>query len=192
MRVYTVKSAYNLIRDRPRVNQVNNDPKFWNKVWSLKIPLKVKHFLWRLIRDCLPTKDCLIQKKVMIDSKCPVCNLVNETATHVIVTCPVASLCWQYLGYNHNLHEDMTMQSWAEEVLQHSQRNVINKIFMVAWTIWKNRNDIVWQQRGRDYTEIVNSGVQVPNNWKSAQDKSFDPSVGFLTQSDGAEHWRQP
>ncbi|KAK1377083.1 hypothetical protein POM88_033276 [Heracleum sosnowskyi] len=39
-------------------------------------------------------------------------------------------MCWQKLGYNPILYEDLSMQSWAEEVLQHSQRNVVNKIFM--------------------------------------------------------------
>lgn len=85
----------------------------------------------------------------------------------------------------------MNMQGWAEEVLQYSRRNVINKIFMVAWVIWKNRNDIVWKKKGKEYDEIVKSGVQVLKNWKSAQDKLFDTSTGFLTQSDGDVHWRQ-
>lgn len=192
MGVYTVKSAYALIRDSPRSDQDSNNSKFWNKIWNLKIPLKVKHFLWKSIRGCLPTKDCLRQKKVTLDSMCPVCNLVEETTTHVLVTCPIAMMCWQNLGYTPTLNEDLNMQSWAEEVLQHSRRNVTNKIFMLAWSIWKNRNEIVWKQKGKDYEEIVKSGVQVLNNWESAQDKSFDPSIGFLTQSDGDVHWRQP
>ncbi|KAL8112588.1 hypothetical protein AgCh_020058 [Apium graveolens] len=101
-------------------------------------------------------------------------------------------LCWQYLGYTPTVHEDMGMQVWAEEVLHHSRRNVTNEIFMVAWTSWKNRNDMVWQQKGKDYEEILKSGVQVLNNWESAQDKSFDSTIGFLTQPDGGVHWRQP
>lgn len=46
--------------------------------------------------------------------------------------------------------------------------------------------------KGRDYEEIFNSGVMVLNNWESAQDKTFDPTIGLLTQSDRDVHWRQP
>lgn len=192
MGIYTVKSAYALIRDKARIDQANDTSIFWNQIWNLKIPLKVKHFLWRSIRGCLPSKECLLQKNVVLDSRCPVCNLVEETTYHVLVTCPIAMQCWQYPEYTYAVQADTNMQVWAEQVLQHSRRNVINKIFMVAWAIWKNRNDIVWKQKGKDYVEIVQSDVQVLNYWESAQDKSFDSTIGFLTQSDGDVHWRQP
>lgn len=63
---------------------------------------------------------------------------------------------------------------------------------MVAWPIWNNRNDVVWKQKGREYTEIVTSPTQILNNWEFAQDKSFDSSFGFITQTEGDMCWKQP
>lgn len=68
----------------------------------------------------------------------------------------------------------------------------MNKIFMVAWAIWNNRNDIVWKQKGKEFTEIVTSTNQILNDWKYAQDRSFDHSLGFITQAEGDRCWTKP
>lgn len=34
--------------------------------------------------------------------------------------------------------------------------------------------------------------MHVFNNWESAQDRSLDNSIGFITQADGDSHWKQP
>ncbi|XP_074351790.1 uncharacterized protein LOC141690935 [Apium graveolens] len=63
---------------------------------------------------------------------------------------------------------------------------------MGAWSIWKNRNEVIWQQKGRESKDIVTSTIHVLNDWESAQDRSFDKSIGFITQADGDSHWQQP
>lgn len=113
---YTVKSAYDIIRSRATSNQTSNNSGFWKDIWNLKIPLKVKHFVWRAVRDCLPTKDRLIIKKVEVDSACPVCNLNEETVLHLLIQCPIAQLCWQKLG--HTYGSSLSLEDWIEEILQ--------------------------------------------------------------------------
>lgn len=144
---YTVKSAYASIRDGPEANHTSSSPGFWNKIWNLKIPLKVKHFIWRAISDCLPTKVQLCSRRVEVDIMCPVCNLTEETTVHALLTCPVSALYWQQLDFKHDEHTIVTVKDWIQEVLKHSRRNMINKVFMVAWTIWNNSNNIIWKQK---------------------------------------------
>lgn len=107
----------------------------------------------------MPTKDCLRSKRVEVDSMCPVCNMAEQSNFHVLVTCPVAAQCWHKIGYRYDVRDSTNMEDWVAEVLQHSRKNVINKIFMVAWAIWKNRNDIVWNQKGKECVEIVVSAI---------------------------------
>lgn len=121
---------------------------------------------------------------------CRVCNQTEETVIHVLVKCPIAQLCLQKINFSFG--DYMYFDEWVEEVLKHSRRNLINKVFMVAWAVWKNRNDIVWNQKGKEYEDIVISTLQVLNKWESAQDKTFDNTVGFLIQTDGAVCWEQP
>lgn len=37
--------------------------------------------------------------------------------------------------------------------------------------------------------EVIVSARTLLYQWKNAQDKVFDTSLGFMTQVDGAEHW---
>lgn len=46
---YTVKSAYDVLRDNSMASNASINKTFWTKLWHLKIPLKVKHFMWRAI-----------------------------------------------------------------------------------------------------------------------------------------------
>lgn len=48
-----------------------------------------------------------------------------------------------------------------------------------------NRNDIVWNQISVEPLELVQSAEIVLNQWRNAQDKSFDNYLGFMTQADG-------
>ena len=145
---YSVKSAYALIRSNSVISNTSNNSGFWNKLWNLKIPLKVKHFIWRAVRECLPTKDRLRSRRVEVNIMCPVCNVNEETTLHSLVTCPVANSCWHQLGHSFDMQAIRSIEDWVVEVLKLSSRQEMNKIFMVAWSIWYNRNDIVWKQKG--------------------------------------------
>lgn len=90
---YTVKSAYAVIQETRETNSMADTFK-WNILWNLKIPLKVKHFLWRAVKNVLPTKDQLASKRVPVLLMCPVCNLENETIYHSLVSCQFTKLCW--------------------------------------------------------------------------------------------------
>ncbi|KAL8091728.1 hypothetical protein AgCh_034114 [Apium graveolens] len=63
---------------------------------------------------------------------------------------------------------------------------------MICWEIWKNRNGIVWNQKGEEFDRVVVSAKLTLSQWWSAQDKSFDNFLGFMTQADGKEHWKCP
>lgn len=58
--------------------------------------------------------------------------------------------------------------------------------------LWKNRNELIWQQRSREPTDLVQSAFSVLNQWKSVQDRTFDRFLGHMTNEDGAEHWSLP
>lgn len=63
---------------------------------------------------------------------------------------------------------------------------------MFCWSIWKNRNDLVWNQRSSQVVEVVVSSKVVLNQWQVAQDKTFDSFFSHMTTADGDEHWTAP
>lgn len=97
MGVFTVKSAYRAMRDQQVPNTSQNISNVWKKMWVLKLPPKVKHFIWRALSGCLPTKENLQMRRVQVISSCPVCNNEQETVWHSLVNCQFAGLCWPYV-----------------------------------------------------------------------------------------------
>lgn len=74
---------------------------------------------------------------------------------------------------------------------QHSTET-LEKMVLICWSLWKNINEIVWNQRSTKSGDLVESDELYLNQWKSAQGRSFDNFLGFMTQADGIEHWRKP
>ena len=68
------------------------------EIWKLKIPLKIKIFLWFFQRWILLTKDNLAKKNWTESQKCCECN-GNETIEHLFLHCPYARMVWRIIFY---------------------------------------------------------------------------------------------
>lgn len=83
-------STYSLPQDFYNASHSSNDSGFWGRLWNLKTPAKVKHFLWSASSECLPAKDHLRDRKVMVNELCPICNEVSESTLHCLTACTFA------------------------------------------------------------------------------------------------------
>ncbi|XP_074337025.1 uncharacterized protein LOC141674201 [Apium graveolens] len=123
---------------------------------------------------------------------CPSCNNEPETALHTLVTCQFSRACWDKVGMSFMPDSNTSFLSWLDTVLNvYTGKDVRMKV-MVCWALWKARNELVWDQKGREVTEIITSAATVLNQWSNAQDKNFDCFLGFITQEEGDEQWTLP
>ncbi|KAL5779060.1 hypothetical protein ACOSQ2_009797 [Xanthoceras sorbifolium] len=60
---------------------------WWRFLWSLKIPAKVKLFLWRVFPGWVPSLCKLFEKKVANSAWCPLCDRHDESILHAIWGC---------------------------------------------------------------------------------------------------------
>jgi hypothetical protein len=84
---YTVKSAYKLcisLTDHESLPRVDGN---WKDVWSLQLPQKMKHFCWRLLRLCLPTRFNLHCRGVSCPTTCVLCDDAVEDEMHLFFGC---------------------------------------------------------------------------------------------------------
>ena len=93
------KSAYQVALRLKQQNCVEHsiatrDRPIWNKIWSLKVPPKVKNILWRACFNILPTQDNLHRRKLHMEPGCGFYCQNSETAEHVLWTCPFARNVW--------------------------------------------------------------------------------------------------
>lgn len=91
---FKVKSCYNQLRGER--NMVNAN--FWRKLWSLKLPGKIIHFIWRACRMCLPTAVDLKSKHASIESSCSWCHNYEENGIHVLFDCVFVKSVWDTVG----------------------------------------------------------------------------------------------
>lgn len=96
---YSVKSAYAMMQDCKFQITAADNSGFWRCLWNLKIPPKVKNFLWRACSNCLPTKEILCAKKIAVLNICPVCNDNPKSILHCLVTCWFAELCLSKMNF---------------------------------------------------------------------------------------------
>lgn len=82
---YSVKSAYHHLMESMTNNdhlKVNGD---WNLVRNLQVPPKVKHFIWKILRCCLPMRCNLRSKGVTCPIICSYCECNPENEFHILV-----------------------------------------------------------------------------------------------------------
>ncbi|XP_062094300.1 uncharacterized protein LOC133800357 [Humulus lupulus] len=189
---HTVKSAYRYLQqikdDGSRIDRSS----FWNNLWKLRVPPKVKDLLWRASSNCLPTKVHLRLKHVDIDPTCPVCQVSRESINHCLVECPFARASWARTGIGVCTNVEGTFSAWLESLfytLDDEQRKIVA---MTCWALWRVRNDCVWNGKVARVATVTNLAKNTLYQWTKAQDKFEVPTVAFLIEEDGAAIWSRP
>lgn len=156
------------------------------------MPQKMKTFMWKALSGILATKYQLRMRRVAVNEWCPVCKAEPESIFHILVQCQVAKACWEYLSLCSNSQVSTNFVQWFMGAAEMHKKEDLQLIGSICWSIWSNRFQIVWNQRGVEFVQIIESAKHIFSQWKYAQDKSFDQFLGFTTQADGNERWINP
>lgn len=70
----------------------------WRKLWSLKVPAKIKIFLWRCLHNAIPCFSVLANRHIGSISQCPVCQDGAEDISHVLFQRARSRAVWEALG----------------------------------------------------------------------------------------------
>lgn len=79
-------------------------------------------------------------------------------------------------------NENTPFAEWLDAVFAEYNNSEAREKVMICWALWRARDELIWNQKGGEVTEVITSGISVLNNWISAQDKTFDRSMGFMSQ----------
>jgi hypothetical protein len=85
--VYSVKSMYAIINFRGII------PVNIHFVWKLKVPPKIRFFLWLIVHNKILTRDNLVKRQSIDDLTCVFCK-EEETCHHIFAECVVGSNMW--------------------------------------------------------------------------------------------------
>lgn len=67
---------------------------FWRFIWTLQVPAKLKHFIWKCSRNFLAFKCNLQLRGFRIDPMCPCCFVQDEMVVHPFFQCDFVRVFW--------------------------------------------------------------------------------------------------
>ena len=151
--IFSVKSAYKVavrhlevlkgIEGRPGCFNTSKMETIWKLIWSLKCPNKVKHFLWCACKNALPTKQCLMHRKVVKEDKCDLCGEC-ESSGHILWGCKVTKETWSETSFKLDRLDrppkDFLNVVWL--LMASSGEKDWEKFAVTAWLLWNNRNSV--------------------------------------------------
>jgi hypothetical protein len=94
---FSVSSAHELsFSTGGRISPLSTEA--WTSLWGLKIQVRLKHLLWKVTWDSLPSRAKISRFVVNVDPTgwlCPFCKGPLETLAHIFLECNLASFLWR-------------------------------------------------------------------------------------------------
>jgi len=92
---YFVCSAYRIYVNNIAYKSYLLLPGWWNWIWKLKVPPKIKNITWHVCRYCFPTRACLSSRGVHFPLDCVLCGNNFEDRIYALLECPRAIQAWR-------------------------------------------------------------------------------------------------
>lgn len=143
----------------------------WKLVWSQHIPPKIKNCLWRSHRNCLPTRQRLISKGVQCPMQCCFRPQSIENEWHIFIDCEKAKDIWKAASFWYHIHPRIDKVDGFNEIiwdlLQYLHAHDQNQLAIILSTIWRNRNNKIWNNAESSPSITVSLGFQFFAEWLS-------------------------
>uniref|UniRef100_A0A452XHY1 Reverse transcriptase zinc-binding domain-containing protein n=1 Tax=Aegilops tauschii subsp. strangulata TaxID=200361 RepID=A0A452XHY1_AEGTS len=79
-------------------------------IWKVKVPLRIKIFMWFVHKQVILTKDNLIKRRWVGRSRCCFCDH-DGTIQHLFLECPLAKLLWRTIRIAFNINPPVDIAS---------------------------------------------------------------------------------
>ncbi|XVE66298.1 hypothetical protein DITRI_Ditri08aG0069500 [Diplodiscus trichospermus] len=164
---YSFKSGYNMLKDVSGLQSLKVDGN-WQHIWNLKVPPKVRHFMWQVGRNCLPTRDNLLGHGIECWTEINLLDKVNDYASHV------ESFTDRFFQMLNGLADAET-----------------SKFTMMLWALWKHRNDILWRQKDKGVNSIISHAFGLLCDWLKAKEV-LEVDKHVLSNEQKCDLWHCP
>lgn len=166
---FSVKSMYSRLETLmvPVDNLQDGERRVFAQIRKSLAPSKVVVFAWKLLHDRIPTKiNLAIRNSLPPDSSqvCVLCNDVAEDSIHLFLHCVGVSVIWsklmEWLDINIIIPPNLFIMwnCWNGAVHNKKIRKGVRLIWHAAiWSIWKARNDIIFNNAVLDFEALLES-----------------------------------
>jgi hypothetical protein len=172
---FTVKSAYFLeksyrTRATGECSRAKANWDFWKSIWSSQVQPTVKHFVWKVCNNLLPTKENLFIKNIVPDPFCPLCQMEEESAGHILWRCPSAMGVWQECS--RWVQKLSIMEKDGYKLVQHLMEKLeeseVLEVLTVMRMIWLRRKSFVFDRVFTSPSRVVALAMEALENFTQA------------------------
>ena len=141
---FTCRAVYCRLRDRAGLED-QLLLRLWRRVWRSRIPLKIRVFLWLLLRRRLMTKALRQGWIPSLSAECEMCGASPEDSDHIFVTCPIARLVWASTKVCQPPLS--SLDAFWRSIMDGPYRRVSEwqLIFATLWMLWIHRNEVIFR-----------------------------------------------
>jgi hypothetical protein len=110
-RKFSAKSLYKLIKDSGTVDHRMTE------LWKMKLPLKIKIFIWMLWHNRVLTGEQMKIRKSKKSERCKYCGKL-ETRNHLFFNCNIAQVIWVWVSISLRWSERPTLVQHYEDMMK--------------------------------------------------------------------------
>lgn len=169
---YTVKSGYQVALklkcpDQPNSSENKQIP--WNIIWASELPAKIKIFMWRAVKNLLPTAANLWKRKVLQSPWCQRCRKTEETIFHALFDCKASQKIWRLTEYGEEVNKSANKEvlSWMMEMAKRRSKTDMARIIALCWVSWLSRNLHVLNNKIEDPQILIAKAEAVMQSYKN-------------------------
>ncbi|KAK2640685.1 hypothetical protein Ddye_028480 [Dipteronia dyeriana] len=151
----SVKSGYHLgcnLMDIQSSSGLASSESWWKFLWRIRIPTKIKLFIWRASFDWIPTRFNLAKRRMEVETNCPICGKFMETTTHALWNCSALKLIRSSYHSFSGFGVEDNMPFFDLMLL--CKNKMLVEEFLI-WNIWWCRNNVVHGRHGLPDVDVV-------------------------------------
>ena len=138
-------------------------------VWKVKVPLRIKVFMWFVHKQVILTKDNLAKHNWVGSTRCSFCDH-NETIKHLFLDCPLAKILWCSIHIAFNITPptsiNMLFGTWLDGVDSDIARHIRVGVCALLWAVWNCRNDLVFNRTSNiHFLQVIFRATTLIHMW---------------------------
>jgi mannosylglycoprotein endo-beta-mannosidase len=163
---FTVKSMY--------LDYMTGHTRYLRKyIWKIKVPLKIRIFMWFLHRKVILTKDNLARRNWQGPKTCCFCDQ-DETIQHLFFQCPFAKVIWRivHMAFGVSAPKNITniFGNWLQGVDKRVKSQLRVGISALLWAMWHVRNDLTFNKtKNVSFLQVIALATHWTRSWLCLQ-----------------------
>jgi hypothetical protein len=156
-----------LIQPELPIDKISN-----NRLWKLKIPLRIKVFGWYLRKGVILTKDNLARRNWNGRKACVFCHQ-NEIIKHLFFQCRYGRSIWSVIQVASTLFSLCSITNifgnWLSGIDNRFKKHIRVGAIAFIRSLWLCRNDKVFNDKISSILQVIYRGINTLRLWSSLQ-----------------------